>query len=357
MGFNTFGTHFCVSSFGESHGPAIGVMVDGMPAGIDFDESLLLHELSRRKPGQSALSTQRSEDDIPEVLSGIFEGKTTGAPICIIIRNKDARSSDYDSLKDIYRPSHADFTYREKYGIRDHRGGGRASARVTAGWVAAGALAKMLLREQMSANICAWVSSIHQIQWTGSVAAVNPEVVEQSPVRCPDAEVSNRMIAAIEQARAEGDSLGGIITCVVQGVPAGIGEPLFGKLQARLAAAMFSINAAKGFEYGSGFAGTEQKGSELNDSFEMRDGKVSTKTNHSGGIQGGISNGAPILFRVAFKPVASIAKQQDTIDSSGTSVQLEITGRHDPCVLPRAVPIVEAMAALVLADLWLAKPH
>jgi chorismate synthase len=355
MGFNTFGTRFCVSSFGESHGPAVGVLVDGMPAGIEFDEALLVRDLSRRRPGQSSLSTTRNEDDAPEVLSGVFEGKTTGAPICILIRNKDARSSDYEALKDVYRPSHADFTYHEKYGVRDYRGGGRSSARVTAGWVAAGALAKMLLNNRISAEITAWVSSIYNIHWEGNPEQVNRDLVEASAVRCPDAETAARMSNAIEEAKAAGDSLGGVITCVMHGIPTGIGEPLFGKLQAKLAEAMLSINAVKGFEYGSGFAGSTMKGSEHNDAYELKDGRMSTKTNHSGGIQGGISNGAPIVFRVAFKPVASIARQQETLNRQGEQVPLEISGRHDPCVVPRAVPIVEAMAAVVLADLWLAK--
>ncbi|MBU6325670.1 MAG: chorismate synthase, partial [Bacteroidetes bacterium] len=276
-------------------------------------------------------------------------------PICILIRNKDARSKDYEDLKDVYRPSHADFTYQEKYGIRDYRGGGRSSARVSAGWVAAGALAKMLLHAQTSADIRAWVSSIHQIHWTGNAEAVTAEEIEKSSVRCPDAETAARMMAAIEEAKMQGDSLGGVITCVMHGVPVGIGEPLFGKLQAKLAEAMLSINAVKGFEYGSGFAGSRMKGSEHNDAFVLKDGSISTKSNHSGGIQGGISNGAPVVFRVAFKPVASIAQQQETLNKQGEQVTLEISGRHDPCVLPRAVPIVEAMAAIVLADLWLAK--
>jgi len=354
MGFNTIGTHFCVSSFGESHGQAVGVLVDGMPAGIDFDEPLLRSELLRRKPGQSVLTTERREDDIPEVLSGVFEGKTTGTPICILIRNKDARSGDYEALRDVYRPSHADFTYQEKYGIRDYRGGGRSSARVTAGWVAAGALARMLLKNRIPAEITSWVSNIYNIHWEGNPELVNRDSVEASLVRCPDPATSAAMVAAIEQAKAEGDSLGGIISCVIKGVPPGLGEPLFGKLQAKLAAAMLSINAVKGFEYGSGFAGTMQKGSELNDAFSAEQGSIQPKTNHSGGIQGGISNGAPIYFRVAFKPVASIGKAQETVNSSGDPVQLHISGRHDPCVLPRAVPIVEAMAAIVLADMVLA---
>jgi chorismate synthase len=354
MGFNTLGRIFCVSSFGESHGPAVGVVIDGMPAGIPVDMELLQRDLSRRRPGQSALSTARTEDDIPEIVSGVFEGTTTGAPICIFIRNKDARSSDYDKLKDVYRPSHADFTYMEKYGIRDHRGGGRSSARVTAGWVAAGAFAKMLLRAQTNMDIKAWVSAVHEISWEGNEELVSSEAIEQSPVRCPDPEVSARMEQAIAQAKCEGDSLGGVISCVIQGAPAGLGAPVFGKLQARLAEAMLSINAVKGFEYGSGFAGSRMKGSAHNDVFEMKEGKVQTKTNYSGGIQGGISNGAPIVFRVAFKPVASISLPQETLTTAGAKTVFSVTGRHDPCVVPRAVPIVEAMAAIVMADMLLA---
>ncbi len=354
MGFNTLGRIFCVSSFGESHGPAVGAVIDGMPAGIPVDMELLLRDLSRRKPGQSALSTARTEEDLPEIVSGVFEGTTTGAPICIFIRNKDARSSDYDKLKDVYRPSHADFTYMEKYGIRDHRGGGRSSARITAGWVAAGAFAKMLLRAQTRMNIKAWVSAVHEVSWNGKEEQVSSEAIEQSPVRCPDPEVSARMEQAIAQAKSEGDSLGGVITCVILDAPSGMGEPTFGKLQARLAEAMLSINAVKGFEYGSGFAGSRMKGSAHNDAFEWKDGKVHTKTNFSGGIQGGISNGAPIVFRVAFKPVASISLAQETVNTAGAETILSVHGRHDPCVVPRAVPIVEAMAAIVMADLLLA---
>lgn len=354
MGTNTRGRHFCVTSFGESHGSAIGAVVDGMPAGIEIDMAFLQAQLNRRRPGQNALTTQRNESDELEILSGVFRGQSTGAPITLLIRNRDQRSNDYDTLEHVFRPSHADFTYHTKYGIRDHRGGGRSSARITAGWVAAGALAELFLRKELAYEACAWVDSIYNLQWEGNPDAVTKAAVEASLVRCPDMLLSAKMEHAIAAARDAGDSLGGTISCQLRGIPAGLGEPVFGKLQAELAAAMLGINAVKGFEYGMGFAGSRRLGSEVNDRMEAGADGIRMQQNHSGGIQGGISNGAPIDFRVAFKPTASIARAQETVNTSGENVLLETTGRHDPCVLPRAVPIVEAMAGLVVADMVLA---
>jgi chorismate synthase len=354
MGRNTRGSFFCVTSFGESHGPAIGAVIDGMPAGIAIDTDFIQAQLDRRRPGQNPLTTQRKENDEVEILSGVFCGQSTGAPIALIIRNRDQRSGDYDALEKVFRPSHADYTYHTKYGIRDHRGGGRSSARITAGWVAAGAFAELFLRSKMSYEACAWVDSIHQLSWEGNPDTVLKQQVEASLVRCPDSAVSAEMEKAIAAARDAGDSLGGTIRCQLRGIPAGIGEPVFAKLHAELGAAMLSINAVKGFEYGMGFAGSRRKGSEVNDTMEAGDDGIRLHHNHSGGIQGGISNGAPIDFRVAFKPTASIARTQETINTSGENILLETQGRHDPCVLPRAVPIVEAMAGLVLADMMLA---
>lgn len=353
MGTNTRGRQFCVTSFGESHGPAIGAVVDGMPAGIPIDTAYIQAQLDRRRPGQSALTTQRKESDEVEILSGVFRGLSTGAPIALLIRNRDARSQDYDQLEHVFRPSHADFTYHTKYGIRDHRGGGRASARITAGWVAAGALAELFLRRELDYEACAWVDSIHTLSWDGHPDTVSRKQVEASLVRCPDPELSARMEQAIAAARDAGDSLGGTIRCQLRGIPAGLGEPVFGKLQAELAAAMLSIHAVKGFEYGMGFAGSQRRGSEVNDTMEAGADGIRMQQNHSGGIQGGISNGAPIDFRLAFKPTASIARAQETVNTSGENILLETHGRHDPCVLPRAVPIVEAMATLVVADMVL----
>jgi len=344
---NSIGQLFCLTTFGESHGTAIGGIVDGCPAGLSLDIEVIQKELNRRKPGQSSITTARKESDTVQILSGVFEGKTTGAPIGFIIPNKDQRSKDYSNLKDVYRPSHADFTYDSKYGFRDYRGGGRSSARETANWVVAGAIAKQLLK---SVNIHAFVSSVGEEFVLKPYHELDFKQTENSLVRCPDEEVAYRMIAAIEQAKIEGDSLGGTITCVAQGVPAGWGEPIFDKLHARLGKAMLSINAVKGFEYGSGFCGAKMKGSAHNDSY-VEVGK--TISNFSGGIQGGVSNGMDIFFRVAFKPTATIMKEQNTINQKGEAVQLQAEGRHDPCVVPRAVPVVEAMAAIVLADFYL----
>ena len=344
---NSVGQLFRLSTFGESHGTAIGGIVDGCPAGLSLDVKDIQKELDRRKPGQSSITTPRKESDTVQILSGLFEGKTTGAPISFLIPNEDQRTKDYSNLKEVYRPSHSDFTYDSKYGFRDFKGGGRSSARETANWVVAGAIAKLLLH---SVNINAFVSSIGEEILMKPYQDLDFKQTENNLVRCPDAEVAIRMITAIEQAKAEGDSLGGTITCVAQGVPAGWGEPIFDKLHARLGQVMLSINAVKGFEYGSGFSGAKMKGSEHNDIFA--DGGKTT-SNLSGGIQGGISNGMDIYFRVAFKPTATIKKEQSTINKKGETVKLQVEGRHDPCVVPRAVPIVEAMTAMVLADFYL----
>lgn len=348
MAGNTFGQLFRLTTFGESHGAAIGGVLDGCPAGLTLDFEAIDREMDRRKPGQSDITTQRSETDRVEFLSGIFEGQTTGSPIGFIIRNKDQKSVDYNNLKNVYRPSHADYVFEKKYGIRDHRGGGRSSARETASRVAGGAIAKQMLSNQ-GIKISAFVSSVADVDIATPIHALDLTQPEND-LRCPDPVASQEMRKRIEQAIADGDTLGGIITCMVKGVPAGLGEPVFDKLHADLGKAMLGINAVKGFETGSGFAAARMKGSEHNDAFESREGEVKTRTNHSGGIQGGISNGMDIVFRVAFKPVASIRQKQDTISKQGDHTALEIIGRHDPCVVPRAVPIVEAMAALVLAD-------
>ncbi len=353
MAGNSYGQLFRITTFGESHGPAIGVIIDGCPAGLKIDGTTIQKEVDRRRPGQSAITTPRSETDRVEILSGIFDGRTTGTPICLQIRNKDARPQDYANLKDTFRPSHADYTYETKYGHRDHRGGGRSSARETAARVAAGAVAKQLLMHQKMA-VAAYVSQVGKVECPKSYLELDLTLTDNNPVRCPDLETAQRMQQAIEQARDEHDSLGGVITCVIKGVPVGLGEPVFDKLHAELGKAMLSINAVKGFEYGSGFAGTTLRGSEHNDEFYADEAKnIATRTNYSGGIQGGISNGQDIYFRVAFKPVATIARAQNTVTSAGNEIMLEAKGRHDPCVLPRAVPIVEAMAALVIADFWL----
>ncbi len=347
MAGNSFGKIFKLTTFGESHGPAIGGIIDGCPAGLSIDFEAIYAEMQRRKPGQSAIVTQRKEEDNVKFLSGIFEEKTTGTPIGFIIENTDQKSKDYSHIKDVYRPSHADYTYDKKYGIRDYRGGGRSSARETACRVLAGAIAKQLLQ---NIKITAYVSSIGEMELKKQYSEVDFSEIEKNPVRCPDAEMASKMESYIKSIRKEGDTVGGTVTCVIQNVPVGLGEPVFDKLHAELGKAMLSINAVKGFEYGSGFAGTSMKGSEHNDAFN-EDG--STKTNHSGGIQGGISNGEDIYFKVAFKPVATIMQKQQTIDSKGDKAVAEGKGRHDPCVVPRAVPIVEAMAALVLADFYL----
>lgn len=345
---NSYGTLFRISTFGESHGLAIGVVIDGCPAGLDIDEAFIQSELSRRKPGQSKITTQRKEDDTFKILSGVFDGKATGAPIAIIIENQDQRSKDYSHLENTFRPSHADYTYQEKYGIRDHRGGGRSSARETAARVAAGAIAKMLLQEH-GVDITAYVSEVGDIK-APDYSLLDLGKTEDNIVRCPDSATAEKMIALIDQVRLDRDTIGGVVTCVIKNTPVGLGEPVFDKLHAELGKAMLSINAVKGFEYGSGFEGIKLRGSKHNDEFVNSGGKVSTKTNHSGGVQGGISNGEDIYFRVAFKPVATIMKDQQSVDKEGKEVIVSGKGRHDPCVVPRAVPIVEAMAALVIAD-------
>jgi chorismate synthase len=351
---NTIGKLFTFTSFGESHGKGIGGIVDGCPAGIEIDETFIQHELNRRRPGQSAISTPRKEGDKVEFLSGIFEGKTTGTPIAFVIWNENQHSSDYDHLKEVYRPSHADFTYQQKYGIRDHRGGGRSSARETASRVVAGAIAKLALKN-LGVNITAFTSQVGHIAMTGTFETTDLSLIESNAIRCPETTTAEKMIAYIKQLKDEGDSIGGIISCVIKGVPIGWGEPIFDKLQARLAQSMLSINATHGFDYGRGFEGVSLKGSEMNDSFIKDGDKITTKTNNSGGIQGGISNGQDIYFRVLFKPVATISKKQETLDIHNKEIELQARGRHDPCVLPRAVPIVEAMAAITLLDLYLTK--
>ncbi len=347
MAGNSFGTIFKLTTFGESHGEAIGGIIDGCPAGLAIDFEAIKKEMKRRKPGQSSIVTQRKEEDEVQFLSGIFEGVTTGTSIGFVIQNTNQKSQDYSHIKDIYRPSHADFTYDKKYGQRDYRGGGRSSARETACRVVAGAIAKQLIKD---IKITAYVSAVGNLKIEKNYSELDFSEIEKNPVRCADPSMAVEMEKYIKQIRKEGDTVGGVISCVIENVPIGLGEPVFDKLHAELGKAMLSINAVKGFEYGSGFEGTKQKGSEHNDIF-IEDG--STKTNNSGGIQGGISNGAPIYFNVAFKPVATIMQKQDTIDSSGKKAEAEGKGRHDPCVVPRAVPIVEAMAALVLVDFWL----
>ncbi len=346
---NSFGEKFKITTFGESHGAAIGVVIDGCPAGIELDLQKIQLELNRRKPGQSAITSARKEADEFEILSGVFEGKTLGTPIAIIVRNEDAKSKDYEYLKDTYRPSHADYTYVQKYGIRDYRGGGRSSARETVARVAAGAIAKQILEKQ-GIQIHAFVNQVGTIKLNKHYSTLDFNTIENNIVRCPDENTAQQMISAIEAVKKEGDTLGGTIQCVIQHLPAGIGEPVFNKLHAVLAHAMLSINAAHGFEYGSGFEGASKKGSENNDEWENVDGKIRTKTNHAGGILGGISTGEDIYFNVAFKPIATLLKKQQSVNSKGEEITLQNEGRHDPCVLPRAVPIVEAMAALVLVN-------
>jgi chorismate synthase len=348
---NSYGKAFRITTFGESHGPAIGVIIDGCPAGLAIDEAFIQSELTRRKPGQSKITTQRKEDDLFRILSGVFEGVTTGTPIAITIDNQDQRSKDYSHIATSFRPSHADFTYESKYGVRDHRGGGRSSARETAARVAAGAVAKLLLKES-GITIQGYVSQVGDIK-APNYTALDLAKTEENIVRCPDAATAEKMISLIEKVRLERDTIGGIVTCIIKNTPVGLGEPVFDKLHAELGKAMLSINAVKGFEYGSGFEGIRLRGSEHNDAFVNEGGRIRTKTNHSGGIQGGISNGEDIYFNVAFKPVATIMQDQESVDKEGKAVTVSGKGRHDPCVVPRAVPIVEGMAALVMADFLL----
>lgn len=352
MAGNTIGKFFRLMSFGESHGVAVGGVIDGCPAGVELSEEYIQGELNRRKPGQSDVSTPRQEGDEVEILSGIFEGKSTGMPIGFMVRNRNQNSKDYAHLKDLYRPSHADYTWEKKYGIRDYRGGGRSSAREHIARVVAGAVAKQVLAVY-GISIQAYTSQVGPVVMPWSYQEVELERAEENIVRCPDMETTEKMIALIREVRDQGDSIGGIVSCVIQGMPAGLGEPVFDRFQARLAQAMMSINAAKGFEYGSGFAAAAMRGSEHNDPFVMKEGQVRTETNRSGGIQGGVTNGEDVYFRVAFKPVATIMKRQDTVSREGEEIELEAHGRHDPCVIPRAVPVVEAMAAIVVLDMLL----
>lgn len=345
---NSYGEIFRITTFGESHGPAIGVILDGCPAGIEVDEQFIQAELDRRKPGQSKITTQRKEDDTAKILSGVFEGRSTGTPIAMVIENQDQRSKDYGHIAETFRPSHADFTYDAKYGNRDYRGGGRSSARETAARVAAGAVAKLFLRHY-NIEIGAFVSQVGTIK-APHYTQLDLAKTEENIVRCPDASTAEKMISFIDQVRLDRDTVGGVVTCVIKNTPVGLGEPVFDKLHADLGKAMLSINAVKGFEYGSGFEGVTLRGSQHNDEFYKEGERVRTRTNHSGGIQGGISNGEDIYFNVAFKPVATIMQDQQTVDKHGNETTVSGKGRHDPCVVPRAVPIVEAMAALVLAD-------
>lgn len=346
---NTFGRILTLTTFGESHGTAIGGILDGFPAGILIDEEFVRTQMRRRRPGQSAVTTARNEADEVQFLSGIFEGRSTGTPIAFVIQNTNNRSADYGNLREAYRPSHADYVYDKKYGVRDYRGGGRSSARETAVRVCAGALAMLALRSY-GISVTAYTSQVGDIALDRDYTAYNVAAAEENIVRCPDAAVAERMQELILDVKRQGDTVGGVVTCVVKGAPAGLGEPLYDKLSARLAQAMLSINAAKGFEYGNGFAAAAGRGSQQNDIFCNKDGRITTLTNNSGGIQGGISNGEDIYFRVAFKPVATILMEQPTINSAGESTVIAARGRHDPCVVPRAVPVVEAMAALVILD-------
>lgn len=350
---NTFGNIYKLTSFGESHGAGVGGVIDGMPAGIEVDRDLLDREMARRRPGQSTLTTSRKEADQVEILSGVFEGKTTGCPIGFLVRNTSQHSNDYNNLRDLFRPSHADYTYYSKYGVRDHRGGGRSSARETITRCVGGAFAKMALH-QLGVSVEAYTSQVGPIALDHDYTHYDLSLTETNDVRCPDPVKATQMADLIKQVKAEGDTIGGVISAVIKGCPVGLGEPVFGRLQAQLASAMMSINAVKGFEYGLGFAGTCGRGSEQNDIFVPDgNGKVTTLTNNSGGIQGGISNGQDIYFRVAFKPVATLLRDQQTVDLHGNPVTFKAQGRHDPCVLPRAVPVVEAMAAMVILDNYL----
>lgn len=349
---NKFGTIFTLTSFGESHGVAVGGVIDGMPAGIEVDMDFIQGELNRRRPGQSSLVTQRDEADRVEILSGVFEGVTTGTPIGFAVYNSNMKSGDYDNLRNIYRPSHADYTYTQHYGVRDHRGGGRSSARETIARVVTGAFAKLALKK-LGVNIVAYTSQVGNIQLDKDYKKYDFSLIESNAVRCPDVLYADKMAKLIEEVKSAGDTIGGVITCVVKGVPAGWGEPVFDKLHAKLGNAMLSINAVKGFEYGMGFDGVGGRGSEMNDTFVNDNGKIKTLTNNSGGIQGGISNGEDIYFRVAFKPVATLLQEIKSVDINGNEASVMARGRHDPCVLPRAVPVVEAMAAMVLLDSYL----
>lgn len=362
---NTFGNLFTLTTFGESHGLAVGGVIDGFPAGIDIDMDFIQSELNRRRPGQSHITTARKEADKVELLSGVFEGKSTGTPIGFEVRNQNQHSQDYENMRCLFRPSHADFTYNEKYGIRDHRGGGRSSARITIARCVGGALAKLALR-QLGISITAYTSQVGDIKLDKDYHKYDLSTIEDNPVRCPDQEKAKQMEDLIASVKADGDTIGGIITCIIKGCPVGLGEPEFDKLHAQLGAAMLGINAVKGFEYGEGFDGVTARGSEQNDVFITKDNadcyegankdvaaRITTKTNHSGGIQGGLSNGQDIYFRVAFKPVATLLMEQDTVDLEGNATKLTARGRHDPCVLPRAVPVVEAMAAMVILDNYL----
>lgn len=346
---NSFGNIFRLTTFGESHGVAVGGVVDGMPSGIDIDEAYIQSELNRRRPGQSSITTPRDEKDNVKLLSGVFRGKSTGTPIGFMVENTNQHSQDYDNIADVFRPSHADYTYFSKYGIRDHRGGGRSSARETISRVVGGALAKLVLQKE-GISIVAYTSQVGNVALSKPYTELDLSKIEDNIVRCPDAYTAQQMIDLITKVKAEKDSVGGVVTCVIKGAPVGLGEPCFDKLQALLAHAMLSIGAVKGFEYGSGFAGTALRGSQHNDIFYMDNDRVRTLTNNSGGIQGGISNGEDIYFRVAFKPTATILMEQPTVNSLKEEVLTTVKGRHDPCVVPRAVPIVEAMAAMVMAD-------
>ena len=350
--FNSFGNIFRLTSFGESHGKGIGGVIDGFPSGIKIDMDFIQNELRRRRPGQSRITTSRKEEDEVEFLSGIFEGRSTGCPIGFIVWNKNQHSNDYDNIKNVYRPSHADYTYNVKYGIRDYRGGGRSSARETISRVVGGALAKLALR-QLGIKIIAYTSQVGPIKLEKNYTEYDLDLIETNPVRCPDPEKAKEIEELVFQIKGEGDTIGGVITCVIKDCPIGLGQPVFGKLHAALGNAMLSINAVKAFEYGEGFKGLKQKGSEQNDVFYNNGGKIETRTNHSGGIQGGISNGQDIYFRVAFKPVATVLMEQETVNIDGIDTSMKARGRHDPCVLPRAVPIVEAMAAMTILDYYL----
>ena len=350
--FNSFGNIFRLTSFGESHGPGVGGVIDGFPAGITIDLDFIQQELNRRRPGQSQLTTSRQEADKVEFLSGVFEGQSTGCPIGFVVWNKNQHSNDYENIRNLYRPSHADFTYTQKFGIRDHRGGGRSSARETISRVVAGALTKLALK-QLGIRITAYTSQVGDIKLEKDYKEYNLDLIETNDVRCPDPAKAEEMATLIKEVKADGDTIGGVVSCVIQGCPVGLGQPAFGKLHAALGNAMLSINAAKGFAYGQGFDNMSLRGSQQNDVFYNNEGRIDTRTNHSGGIQGGISNGQDIYFRVAFKPVATLLMEQQTVDKDGLDTTIKAKGRHDPCVLPRAVPIVEAMAAMTILDYYL----